>query len=439
MMPRGRNGRRASAAASGTPIGQGRSQRLPLSFSFLLSGETISLFGSQVTAVLLPLVAVLVLDANKLVMGLLAAAGWAPVVIFGLVAGIIVDRHDTRRILICCNVVCVLALGTIPLLAWRDLLSIPVLVIVALVVGTAYVFFNIAFQTFVPDIVATDQLESANSRLELCRSTAQLLGPLAGGTLATAINPAYGLLIDAASYILATLTLLMVPRPARAASRPRATVAEGGSLITSLKEGQRLVWRSRSLRLVVITGSSINIFIAGITALLVLYITRTLDLSAGFVGLALAVEGGGALLGALAYPRIAEKIGESGCIRFGIISMAVGGMLLPFAGLGVASVACVLVSRVFSGFGSPVVNIALVTLRQRITPPELLGRVNATARVGIMSSLPLGALLFGAVAQATSVQDALWFAASGQIIVVMVLGSRVARIRNFAVGASDDA
>lgn len=402
---------------------------LPTAFRVLLSGEAFSLLGTQITLVMVPLVAVFSLHSGEFTMGTLSAVGWAPVILFGLVAGAVVDRLNTWQVMLVCNAFRFVVLALIPLLALVNRLSIGALVVIAFSAGIANVFFDISYQTFVPEVVERSQLDVANSRLELCRSSAQLAGPLIGGALASQFDPAYVVSVDSLSFLIAMVTLLVLPLGYRR-SRPHST--DGAStrptLLREVKTGLRVVWSNVDLRLVVLSGGLINLFFAGIDALLVLYVTRALGFGSVVIGAAMACGGAGAISGALCYRFLSTRLGEGGCVRLGLACMASGGLVLPLAGSGRLPLLCVMAAQALFGYGSPVLNIALVTLRQKITPSAVLGRVNASARVAIMSSLPLGALVLGTLAQAVGMQSALWFAAIGQVVVVLAVGPGLGRI-----------
>lgn len=193
--------------------------------------------------------------------------------------------------------------------------------------------------------------------------------------------------------------------------------------------GLKLVWRTPVIRLVVLSGAFINIFEAGISALFVLYVTRTLGLDSSAYGVAISLAGIGALCGALSYRIWSEKVQEGACVGIGVAWMAVGSILTAAAIFPGWSWICLLLGQFCIGYGSPIINIALVTLRQKITPAEALGRVNASARVCIMSSLPIGALMISSLAEAVSISTALWVAGLGELAVLIILGPQLLRIR----------
>lgn len=173
----------------------------PRGFPLLWGAESVSLLGTQVTLIAVPLVAVQVLGASGFAMGLLTAAGWLPVVLFGLVAGVWVDRGDPVRIMVVANLARLVLITAVPLAHLLGLLSIGLLLVTALLAGVFAVFFDVAYQTYVPHTVPAERLPGANSRLELSRSIAQLCGPAIGGVLVTALSAPDALLVDAATFL----------------------------------------------------------------------------------------------------------------------------------------------------------------------------------------------------------------------------------------------
>ena len=384
--------------------------RLPASFTTVLIGESFSLFGTQISSVMIPLIVAITLSAGEITLGVVSAVGWLPIILIGLIAGAIVDRHSRWTMMVVCNITRAGLIGLIPLLALTQNLTVTVLVVISFCMGVCNVFFDIAYQTYVPDIVPRNMLDRANNRFELIRSMAQLIGPLMGGFL------------DAASSEMQVLYRV----PSAISQRSSLNTP---SIISDMMAGLKLVWRTPVIRLVVLSGAFINIFEAGISALFVLYVTRTLGLDSSAYGVAISLAGIGALCGALSYRIWSEKVQEGACVGIGVAWMAVGSILTAAAIFPGWSWICLLLGQFCIGYGSPIMNIALVTLRQKITPAEALGRVNASARVCIMSSLPIGALMISSLAEAVSISTALWVAGLGELAVLIILGPQLLRIR----------
>ncbi|MGY1945872.1 MFS transporter [Nocardia asiatica] len=393
-------------------------------FGPLWAGETLSMFGSQITLVALPLTAVLVLNASPTTMGFLTAAGWLPIGLFGLVAGVWVDRIDQRRIMFVCNVLRAVSIGLIPVLAWAGQLSVGVLLVAAFATGCFAVFFDVAYQTIVPSLVEPQRLSWANSRLELSRSTAQLVGPALAGVLVAAASAPSALAVDAVSFAIAAVMIAFVPKVARSGDEPGTRVRVRAELL----EGLRFVRNHRVLGLLIAAGASSNIFLAGVNALQFLFAVQELRLSTSVLGFAVGTMGAAALLGALLTTRINRSYGEPVTVIVGLALITVGATALAlsavFGGWMMFGLA-----QVLFGLSAPLVNISLVTLRQRITPRPVLGRVNAIARVCIMTSLPVGAVLAGLLAEGIGIESTIWVIAGGLAMVVIIFLRPMVRIK----------
>lgn len=395
----------------------------PRGFPLLWGAESVSLLGTQVTLIAVPLVAVQVLGASGFAMGLLTAAGWLPVVLFGLVAGVWVDRGDPVRIMVVANLARLVLIAAVPLAHLLGLLSIGLLLVTALLAGLFAVFFDVAYQTYVPHTVPTELLPAANSKLELSRSVAQLCGPAIGGVLVTALSAPDALLIDAATFLVGALLLapLLGRRRGPTAPAPHPT----GSVLTSIREGIAYIRGNALITTVIAAASASNLFMSGVIALQVLLAVEVLGMSATTLGLVLAGEGLAALLAAALTPRFTRRAGESAVVLTSLCLMAGGAALLFLAPL-TASTGLFLAGQLCLGLSGPMINISLVTIRQRLTPQEMLGRVNATARVAIMASLPIGSLMFGTLASLTSLSTTFLVIATG-LMAVAVLSVRPMR------------
>jgi MFS family permease len=400
-------------------------------FAWLWAGETLSLLGTQATLVAVPLTAVLTLHVSGLGMGVISAAGWAPIVLFGLGAGVWADRRNPWRIMLVGDICRALLIMIIPLLAALDQLSLAALVADVAAVGIFSVFFDIACQTFVPELVDDAALAQANGRLELSRSVSYLVGPTLAGFLVAAVSAPNVLWVDAVSFLVAALLLLPIATRSRSVTRAnfpaQSTVNAPGegstptsnSIRQDIVNGLRFVVHHRVLRVVVTMAALSNVFISGAEALQILFASRELGLSAQIIGVCIGVAGGAALLGAVATSAVTKAIGESRTIAVGFLLTLAGVLSLALAPR-IGAIWFFGMTQALFGFSGPLLNISLVTLRQKITPREMLGRVNASARVLIMSSLPLGSLLFGMVADVTDIRTTLLLVSGGLAAVCLL-------------------
>jgi MFS family permease len=361
-------------------------------FLRLWAGQTISQFGSQITLLALPLTAALTLHATPAEMGILSATETAPFLLVGLFAGVWVDRLRRRPILLVADCARGVLLLAIPLAALLDALTIGLLYAVAFLVGILTVFFDVAYQSFLPALVGRAQLVEGNSKLEVSRSAAQIAGPGIAGGLVQLITAPMAIVVDATSFLVSALFLAFVRAP-EAVPAPRAAHE---TVWKAIGEGLHVVVRNPLLR--AIAGSTATSNLGGniAQAVFILYITRPLGLGAGVIGLVYATGSVGFLGGALVAGRLARRFGLGPAIVISIAVSAVGALLIPVAQRpAVFAVPLLIAAQFISGGCGTIYNINQVSLRQAITPDHLLGRMNATMRFIVWGTLPVGALIGG--------------------------------------------
>ncbi|MFE3882524.1 MFS transporter [Streptomyces lydicus] len=384
-------------------------------FRLLLAGAAAGQLGAQVTLVALPLVAVLELDAPAFQVGLLTAAETAAFLLVGLPAGAWVDRMRKLPLMIRADVVRALTMASIPLAAVAGVLTMAQLYVVALVTGVATVFFDIAHQSFLPQLLPKDQLVSGNGALETIRSSAQVAGPGIGGGLVQLLGAALAIVTDAAGYALSALFLWRIKRPESLPER-----RPDASLRRDIGEGLRFVCGHRLLRVIAVTTGLGNLFAAVLMATQSVFLVRVLGLAPGLVGLVLAASAVGGLAGALCAGRLAARFGQARLIWLSPLVTGPFAVLWPLSGRGAGAALFALGSGVVF-FGTVVYNVAQVSFRQTVCPPRLLGRMNATLRFLMWGTLPLGALAGGALADAFGARVALVWCAAGFLAVPLPL------------------
>ncbi|MFJ6135252.1 MFS transporter [Kitasatospora sp. NPDC092286] len=403
-------------------------------FRLLLSGAAAAQVGSQVTLVALPLAAVLELDATPFQVGLLTAAETAAFLLVGLPAGAWLDRTRKRPVLIRADVVRCLAVGSIPAAAALGVLTMTQLYLVALVTGVATVFFDVAHQSFLPALLPREHLVGGNGAIETVRSSAQVAGPGLGGGLVQLLGAPLAIAADAVGY-LASAVLLSGIRTEEPAPRP----VPGRSLRAEVAEGVRFVLRHPLLRAIATATAVSNLFGAVLMAVQTVFWVRVLELSPAAIGALLSVSAVGGLAGALCAGWLAGRVGQARLIWLSAVATAPFAMLWPLSGGGAGAVLFGLGSGVVL-FGAVVYNVAQVSFRQSVCPPELLGRMNATMRFLVWGTLPLGALAGGAVAAAAGPRTALWVCAVGFLAVpVPLLLSPLRGLRELPTGGADGA
>ncbi|MDQ2787252.1 MAG: MFS transporter [Chloroflexota bacterium] len=383
-------------------------------FLKLWAGQSVSQFGSQITVLALPLTAALTLHASAANMGFLAAASTAPFLLFGLFAGVWVDRLRRRPILMIADIARFVLLLLIPLLALLGALALVDLYVIAFLVGILTVFFEVAYTSFLPAVVGRAHLVDGNSKLETTRSAAQIAGPSAAGALVQLVTAPIAIAVDALSFLVSVLFLSLIrtpePPPARSATRRRIWAEIG--------EGLRTVMDDPILRATMGSAGTVNIFGSMLFAVYVLYALR-IGISAGLLGLTFAVGNLGYLCGAFLTRRITRRYGIGPTISAGLIVMAVCGLLIPLAGGTLAVIVlCLMIAQFARGFGGTLFNINTVSLRQAITPDHLLGRVNATSRFVSTGALTIGSLAGGTLGAVFGLRPTVALGAIGGLFAV---------------------
>lgn len=365
------------------------------------TGTTVSGVGDAISAVALPLTAVLVLHASALQVGLVTAAGYAAWAVFGLPAGVLVARLPLRGTQIAMDLIRAAALASIPLGAWAGALSVGQLVAVAFTVSVANVVFDVGNSTFMPQIVAAEELTKRNSLTSASRSATNTAGPSLAGLLVQALGAATTVLFDVASYLASALLLRSLPRPAR------LPAAATSSIRAQIREGWHYVTRHPVIRPCVAAATATNFAGGALLALTPLFLARTLHTPASLIGVLIAAEGAGSLAGAALTPRISARAGSARALLIASAAMPLALGMLPasFHGPGL-----LLFAFGNAGFAATVVVLSILTRthRHRVVPSELLPRVMATVRFISWGVVPLGALAAGAAATAFGPRAALW-------------------------------
>lgn len=383
-------------------------------FRLLWTGETTSCLGSSIGALALPLVALSVLHASVFVVSALTAAAWLPWVLIGLPAGAWVDRLRRRPIMIAADLVSVAAFGSVPVAAWCGVLTTVQLMFAALAGGTASVFFKTAYRAFLPALLAADDLLEGNAKLQGSEQVANVAGPGAAGVIAQAAGAVCGVLADAASFAVSAICLsrIRVTEPPRAARRQ--------SLRHEIGEGLAIVVRDPLMRASTIYGCLSNLTLVGYQAVLVVFLVRTVGLSAGVTGALIALTSLGGVLGALLARPAARRFGTARAVLYGRMLLTPAGLLIPLADRGPGLALFVLGSVTVTG-AIIAGNIIWRGWLQGYYPTGLLGRVSTSVQVFNYGSIPLGALAGGALASHLGVRAALWIMLSGLVLSALVL------------------
>jgi MFS family permease len=405
--------------------------RLPR-FRWLWGGQTLSMFGDQVSAIAIPILAVVVLGASAAEMGLLTAASRMPIVLLGLVVGVWVDRVRRRRLMIITDLARAAVLLAIPLATAAGLLGLPLLYVVAFLVAALGVVFQISATAFLRTLLPADRLVDGNARLTQSRALAQVCGPGLGGALVQAVTAPVAIMIDVASYLISALALVRI-RGDEPVVRPVARRA----VWREAYDGCRVIGRSPILRASAASAATYNLFHSAVLAVEVIFLSRHLGLSALEIGIVLGAVGPGALLGSALAVRIAGRWGIGPVMITGIVLAGTANLALPLAsGPPLVILAVVVVASFGSGFGQPLYNINQSAVRQAVVGIELQGRVTATMSVLAGGAAPLGALLGGVLATQFGIRPLLIIAALGTIGAAgWLLASPIRRLRELPESA----
>ncbi len=392
-------------------------------FSKLWVGETVSLFGTQITLLALPLAAVS-LGASAFEMGALRAAQWLPFLLLALPAGLWVERRRKRPVLVLSNLGQAALFSLVPLLAFCGVLGVGHLVAVAFAAGVCALFFEVAYHSYLPRLVRREDLVEANGKLMMSMSVSEVGGPGLGGALVGLLTAPFALLFDALSFLFAAAALWRIKRPEpEPPLRQRAEGGAGGAA-RELLEGFRATWGNRYLLAFAGEAATYNVFWSAMEAVLLLWAVKELGFTAGMLGLLLAVGSCGAVLGAALTKLAARNFGAGTTMIGSAIVSNVGTLLIPLAPALVAAlapgrvaslaVAAALGTALFlRGVGMTGCNVQVYAARQAITPDYLMGRVNAVYTVISRGFVPVGALLGGVLGEAIGLRPALIVGASG--------------------------
>ncbi|MHB1416247.1 MAG: MFS transporter [Chloroflexota bacterium] len=396
-------------------------------FLMLWIGQTISQFGTQVTLLALPLTAALLLDASAFDMGLLRAAEMLPFLLIGLPAGVWVDRWARRPIMIVGDVGRAVVLFTIPAAFLVGALSMAHLYLVAFVTGTLTVFFDIAYMSYLPSLVRSDQLVDGNSKLETTYAAAQVGGPGFAGLLIQLLTAPVAILFDAVSFIVSALLLWRIGTVEPVVEKP----ADGAkpSMRAEVSEGLRYVLSNPLLRPIAAASATTNLFTSAMMAVAILFAVRDLGMDAGTIGLAFMLGNVGFLVGAMLAGRAAERLGLGRAIIAGAALLPVGMILFPLATPATA-VPTLVIALAIVGIGMPVYNINQLSLRQALAPRRLQGRMHATMRFLVWGTMPVGSLLGGVLGEVIGLRGAIIVATAGSATgVLWILFSPVRTLR----------
>jgi MFS family permease len=382
-------------------------------FRQLFVGDALSQLGSQLSMLALPILAVKTLDAGAFEMGLLATCEFLAFLVIGLPSGAWVDRWRKKRVLMANDLLRALALGSLPL-AWAlDVLSFPQMLVVALLVGCCTVFFDVAYQSYLPDIVEPDDIGEGNAKLQAVQSIAMIGGPGAAGGLIKLIGAPLTVGLDALSFVWSAFWVRRIEHvdtpPPREDRRP---------LVVEVREGLTFVLRHPLLWRITATTSLANLFSSISGAMLVLYALR-LGVDEAQLGLGFGIGAIGGLLGALVTTRLTKWVGEGRIIPLSTFVFMPAGFLMPLAGTVLDPMVAIIGYMLLNTFGVVLYNVAQVSFRQRLCPRPMLGRMNASIRFLVWGVMPIGGFLGGIIGHQFGLRSVFWIEAFGAVLAAL--------------------
>jgi MFS family permease len=381
-------------------------------FRWLWAGQAVSVLGSQLSGLALPVFAVTLLNVNEQQLGFLGAADNAAFLVFALLAGAWVDRWVKRRVMIVADFVRMAAVGAIPVLYFAGVFQFWQLLLLGAIIGTATVFFDVASQSFIPILFKDDEIGAANSALETSSQIAGIGGPSLVGALLLIVKAPFLLLADAFSFFVSAVSLLAIRD-----QEVKAAVEERRPLRVEIAEGMKFVWNQPIIRRISFTTATSNLFTSVGATLFPIFALRYLGMSVGIYGLVMSVAAVGGLLGAISASKLMKLMGEGQLIVASVFVSCFGFALNPLSILLPHEYSPILIAvgEFLVSFTALTYNITQVSARQRLCPKPLLGRMNASIRFMVWGVVPIGAFVGGFIGLHFGVVSALIVGAVGNL------------------------
>jgi MFS family permease len=380
-------------------------------FLKLWIGQSVSAVGSQITGLAIPVLAVTYLHANEFQMGLLNAADTSAFLVFGLLAGALVDRWIKRQVMLVADLVRMIAVAVTPLLWMLNVLNVYHLMIVGAVLSIATVFFDVSYQSYIPILLPKEYIGIGNARLEITGQISGIAGPGIVGTLLNFFKAPLLLGIDAVSFLVSATSLWFIKD--REQPKPKT---DRRPITHEISEGLKFVWNQRLIRAISFTTSTSNMFGTVVGTMFALYLLRPeyLGLNTASFGILMSIGSVGGLLGASVTPRLIKLVGEGPLVVLSALVSGAVQFLIPLAWYVPRELSLVPLSiqAFMTSFLALTYNITQVTARQRLCPEHLLGRMNASIRFMVWGSMPIGALIAGVLGTYLGVLPTIWVGAT---------------------------
>ncbi|MFF7977441.1 MFS transporter [Streptomyces sp. NPDC007905] len=386
-------------------------------FARLWLASGMSTLGDGVTIAAGPLLMASISSDPAVVAGA-AFAQQLPWLLFSLVSGVLVDRVDRRMVVGAVGVMRAVVMGGLALLVWQGWANVPIVYAAVFLLGVGATLSDNAGQALLPSVVADGDLPKANAGLSGIRMVCnQFAGPPLGGWLfAVAAAVPFGM--DAACFALGALLMFSLPRRGTGGSDTApAEPARRGSIRKEMAEGLRWLWNHNALRTLAVTMGLMNVTYGGTYATYVLYSRERLGLTEVGYGFLLAATAVGGVVGTLAVARLEARFGSAALLRFGLITETLTHLVLAATRLPWVAA----ITLVVFGAHASIWGVIGVTLRQRVTPAEMLGRVNSVCLLFSMGGYAVGALLGGFVARTLGITGPFWVAFAAMCVLTPVV------------------
>jgi MFS family permease len=388
-------------------------------FVHLWGAATVSTFGSLVTRTALPFTAILLLNASPSAISVLRVAELLPGFLFGLVAGAWVDRLPRKQIMIATDLGRALLIVTIPLAAFFGWLGLEHLYVVAALSSVLSVFFDVAYQSFLPSLVENEELVEANSKLSAAMSVAEASAFSSAGWLIQLLTAPIAMLVDALTFVASAGLVARIGEPERQAEPRQAESAP--SIAGDIMEGLRAVWRQAILRAMVIAGLAQNLAFGLVGTVFLLYVNQEVGFDPGILGMIFAVGGVSSFLGAMIAGRL-PRFGTGAVMVVSLLLAAIGEAFIPLATtVNAVGVLLLVGQQIVADSALTVYDINQVSLRQAIAPAHVLGRINASVRVTEIGAVLLGTVVAGYMGETVGLRETLWVGVGLSLLAAVAL------------------
>ncbi|WP_436521074.1 MFS transporter [Actinoplanes sp. HUAS TT8] len=399
-------------------------------FRKLWAAESISVIGSQVSLIAFPLAAILLLNAGTVEVGFVSAAERVPYLLFGLLAGVFVDRWNHRVVMIAADWIRAAVIILIPLLAWAGHLSILLMCVVVFVAGVATVFFDIAYQSILTSVVDERDLLNANRLLETSSATAQVAGPGLAAVLLRVMSAPYAIAVDALSFAFSALFLHSI---GKVRIEPEES-SEAPSIRREILQGLAFIRHNKYLRWIATIAGSWNLLIQGVITVFFVFMSQELKLSASTIAVVVFFGTIGGVAGIAVMGRINAWFGAGPTVCIATVSAAIGGIVMALADSTPLPPAIVIGAAYFlMNAGFPLFDVNVITIRQTITPRHLMSRTTAAIRTIIWGALPIGAVIGGFLGAALGTRTAIVVLGVALLVpAALTVISPISKVRNIS-------